>query len=175
VAVWLVTGEIHAGKTGFMEKLADLCRLREIQAGGFIVKGEFINNRRDRLRLINVATRESIEMATRSVRAGWNVFRGFYFNPEAFKFGKEILRISLTGGSRVVLLDEVGPLELEGGGWFDMMDEMVSARGTESIWAVRESIRQRVQETWGVPEKRVFSIITHSPEFMLKKILEAGE
>lgn len=137
---------------------------------GFLAKGSFSGGKRDRYRLEDASTGRCCEMARREFVVGWIPFRSYWFNPDAFRFGMEILRDAMDLGSGLVVLDEVGPLELEGKGWAAILPELARNKGITAIWVVRESLAETIRKQWKVPRERVFRIPDQQPEELLDQI-----
>jgi len=170
MAVWLITGRVHTGKTGFMEQFVQLAREEGLTTGGFLARGTFTNGKRDRIRLVDIATGDACEMAFRRPSEGWIPYRVFWFNPDAFKFGLKILEDALDRRTSLLVLDEVGPLELEGKGWAEVLPKLARNQETTSIWVVRESLAETVVKRWGITVERVFDMTGQHPEALLERI-----
>ena len=68
----------------------------------------------------------------------------------AFKQGKEWIRECLKQEAQVLVIDEVGPMELEGSGWSVLLDELVKETVPVQLWSVRENILQEVMQRWNI-------------------------
>jgi nucleoside-triphosphatase THEP1 len=155
-AVFLVAGGSGEGKTRFLADLrAELVR-RGVPAGGFLAPGRWEGGRRAGFDLEDAATGARRELSRRDGPPQWERLAGpFHFSPEALVAGRALLAAAPEGG--VLLVDEVGPLELAGGGWSAELDRLAQGRQAPMVWAVRRPLLETVQARWGVYAAKVWT------------------
>ena len=107
--------------------------------------------------------------------AGWLRHRGFYFNPDALRKGEEILSDGMQNGAELLVIDEVGPVELSGGGWSRILGEMEKEYHTPQIWVVREKILHEVKDRWQIPEQNIYHAETADAECVAEHIFRIKE
>jgi len=117
----IITGDIGVGKTAVCQKFIDLSRSRRYQCAGVVTykrtDGDII--------IEDVQTGETREFAsTQQIYTGPHTAK-YYFNPEAIDFG--IQAIDKGSDSDVVLIDELGILELNGQG-FSQVPQQINKR-----------------------------------------------
>ncbi len=117
--ILLVTGSVEGGKTSYLSALVDLLKDKGVNVGGFLCPGIFEQGKRSDFVLENIGDGKQVRMATSRKSEGWIPYRRFYFNPEAFRQGKEWISLCLQGKPQVVVIDEVGPMEMEDSGWWE--------------------------------------------------------
>jgi nucleoside-triphosphatase THEP1 len=169
---FLVTGPVHSGKTTFLGQLIELLREAGVPVTGILAPGSFSENQRDHIRIRDIESGESMALAQREENPAWFRFRGYYFNPEAFSFGEKILNKTFTKHESIAILDEVGPMELEGLGWRSVMDSFEKRESGIVVCSVRESALKAVQDLWKIPDYHVFDIRLHSPLYVVRQIEE---
>lgn len=76
-------------------------------------------------------------------------FRRFFFSPEALEFANSLLK-EAAEGAQVILADEVGPLELAGGGFAPGMRAALSSPAF-LVLTVRPSLVDAVRAWAGLP------------------------
>lgn len=158
----LITGQVHGGKTSFLIGLIDQLKSREFITGGFLCPGTFDAGVRSEFRLLNIRTGEEVPMASVTETKDWMKYRRFWFNPVAFNHGREWIRECLSREAEIIVLDEVGPMELGGSGWSELLDDLVKAPVPVQLWSVRESLLDEVMERWGIPGEQVIRIDTRT-------------
>lgn len=121
--------------------------------------------------MVNVSNGAEIIFATMDGHKGWPSYGRFCFNPEAFIEGEKIIRNAIDSKSRLLIIDEVGPIELEDGGWAKMIDLVPKENGPVQIWVVRESILNRVMQRWSIPGHRIIFTGQKNQKEILKKII----
>jgi nucleoside-triphosphatase THEP1 len=157
--IFIVTGRVQGGKTTFLQELTDRLK-EEINLAGFLSMGSFIGDQRSSFTLRNIQDGKQLVLATIEESEGWVPFGRFFFNPEALREGERIIRRGLVQRTDLVVLDEVGPFELQGGGWTGILELLEKEYEMAQIWVVREQILDQVLDRWNIPEKNV---ITTSP------------
>lgn len=160
--IFLVTGKVHSGKSTFIKDFVNACKEDSIRVMGFMAAGTFKNNKRDSFHLTDISTNESMLLASREKNDKWTRHKDFYFNPEAFKHGEEIIIDGLNSKADIIVLDEVGPMELAEKGWHDVIKILDKNYDIHQIWVVRERIVEEVRDRWSIPEENVYSIETIS-------------
>ncbi len=149
--IFLVTGKVQGGKTSYLTELAEELKQREIKVGGFLAPGSFESGERSGFRLKNLLTGLELPMASVRETAGWIKYRRFWFNPDAFRQGREWISASLEEEADLLMIDEVGPMELEGSGWSETLKFLRQVSVPLQVWSVRESLVTELREQWNLP------------------------
>jgi nucleoside-triphosphatase THEP1 len=154
--LYLVAGPSGAGKTAFLAALADAARARGLSVGGILSPGAHEGGVRTSFDVVDLATGRRAALSRRDGPAQWPKLAGpFHFSPEGASLGRDAL--ASCGAADLVIVDEVGPLELSGGGWAAQLDELALARRAPMVWAVRENLVDAVQGRWSAPAAAVWS------------------
>ncbi len=156
--LFVVTGEVHEGKTTCVEKLIKVLRDEKLNVLGFLATGVFQDGERASYKLLNLSTNESIPYASAQAVTGWQRFRRFWFNPAAISAGKAILSDAAGQKDAIVVVDEVGPMELSGAGWDLVLKNITGFDGQTMIWVVRAHLLQDVLNHYEIKAKQVFTV-----------------
>ncbi|MGC9344136.1 MAG: nucleoside-triphosphatase, partial [Bacteroidales bacterium] len=117
--VFIVTGEINHGKTRYLRELYELLIEKNIKTGGFTSNGIINKEGLKDFEICNLSDNKSMHLASRNQYPGYiKMNESFYFNPAAIEFGNNILEDTLKNNSSVVIIDEIGPIELNGRVWY---------------------------------------------------------
>ena len=114
VRVVVVTGPSNGGKTTTVITLVEELRATNVPIFGFVQPGEFADGQKTGFRLRDVATGEETVLATQGERSEGDFGTRFQFSDEGFRLGREAL--SRAAPDSVVIIDELGPVELRGQG-----------------------------------------------------------
>ncbi len=164
--VVILSGQRQEGKTTFLQELLPELRNRDIFVTGFLAPAVHENGRRIGFNLLGIESGESMVLC-RERQANDNLgFRRFVFNQDALKQGEAILNLKNLRQAQLVIIDEVGPLELKNEGWTPSIKELCRNSGTVQLWAVRKQMVQQVASAWQVGDVHVFQLAETSPEEM---------
>jgi nucleoside-triphosphatase len=114
--IYVLTGPVQGGKTTSVSALVTLLRSQGVKVGGFLCPGSFSEGRRSAFNLLDIETGQQLPMGSEKEQMGWVKFRRFYFNPDAFIQGEGWIKNSIRSDPGLLVIDEVGPMELEGMG-----------------------------------------------------------
>lgn len=153
--LYLVAGASGVGKSAFLAALAARLRGRGVSVGGIVSPGLWDGATRAGFDLEDLADGRREPLSRRDGPAHWPALTGpFRFSPAGVAFGRAAL--ARTGDTDVLIVDEVGPLELSGGGWAAEIESSLARRAKPLVWAVRESLVEAVQARWSVPAAAVW-------------------
>ncbi len=168
--VAILTGEVGSGKTTAAAAVVDGLRARGARVGGFLAVGRLAGGRRTGFDLRDVATGETWPLCRESAEpSGATRWNRFSFVDETLARGRGILA-EAAATAHVIVVDEIGGLELSGGGWAPSLDALAREfRGT-LVLVVRRSLVPQVRSRWGSAGAAVFDIGTDRPEAIADRI-----
>lgn len=153
-AVFLVTGPSGSGKTDFLTKTVFVLSAKR-SVKGILSPGRWKDGKRDGFDLEVIGESRRRELSRRDGPSEWPRLAGpFHFSTETIAQGRRALQDA--SDADIVVVDEVGPLELEGGGWAPELDRL-AGQGKTMLWSVREGLVEAVQARWGVYAAQVFT------------------
>jgi nucleoside-triphosphatase THEP1 len=144
----LLVGDRHSGKTTACQRLATLTRARGLTVGGIVAPAVHQAGRCVGYEVLDLGTGQSTRLATVEGRGVEQVGR-FHFLLEGLALGRAALERAAELPPRLVIVDEVGPLELTGRGWAPHLDQLAGRQGF-TLFTVRPSLAAQVAERWNV-------------------------
>jgi nucleoside-triphosphatase len=167
--VIILTGGIGEGKTSLLAEINVKLKSAGIFTGGIISPAMVENGYRTGYDIINVTTGERTALSRITDQTGLIKVGKYSFFDQGLSFGKEALSSESVRFSRIVLVDEIGPWEMEGEGWADCVNNLLKIN-TPMIWVVRESITDQVIDEWNLIDYKVFSVKESSADLILEFI-----
>ena len=156
VPVVLLTGAVGAGKTTALRALVE-----KLQVVGKNVRGIVAHRVMEKECVVGydleVIGQDARLPLARKEGAGSERIGPFVFSDEALLVGRRTLRESAN--AEVVVVDEFGPLELEGGGWAEEVKWLLRESNAVMVLVVRETLIERVCE-WLQPYRRAIYSFT---------------
>jgi nucleoside-triphosphatase THEP1 len=149
-AVIILSGEVQEGKTSFLLKVADQLKQDGYSIGGFFARGIHVDGERVGYDLEDIHTEETSILIRKTPSKGWYRHGKYYFSPEGEAFGKNILNGIGNQEFDLVIIDEVGPVELKGKGWANEIEKLVHQKSVLQLWVVRSHLLKRVFRQWKI-------------------------
>ncbi|MCP4708627.1 MAG: DUF2478 domain-containing protein [Planctomycetes bacterium] len=143
----LFAGDRHAGKTTAVAGLAQILQEQGFKVGGFISLSCYQDLVLTGYDLFELGSQKRMRLA-REYR-GKNVDqRRFEFNDGAFEYVHKQLLNKEISEADMVIIDEFGPLEIDGGGFRGAIDELLAHKSFCLLIVVRNRIVEQVKKLY---------------------------
>lgn len=137
----ILTGERGEGKTTLCLSLAEEAKRLGWTVGGIASPGEWKDGRREGYWVRDLSSGEERKLVTRSSNVETRHVGSFTFSPEGFAFGRRALETAIKANVQLLIVDEIGPLELCGEGWAqELMHMQKNDAPCVMVWAVRPNL-----------------------------------
>ena len=169
-SIYIISGDTRSGKTTFLKQVLNEVKRKkpDIGIGGIIAHGLDKDGERFGFDIENLATGERRRLCSVVPVEKARKIGRFYFDETAFDFGNEALNI--RNGNDLVVVDEIGYMELEGKGWFEAVDKLVKSNETALILVVRRRLLEQFLRLWQDANIRVIDIDKNQPEDLVKSL-----
>jgi nucleoside-triphosphatase THEP1 len=154
--IFLLTGPLHAGKTTCLKKSIQKFKDQKIHVHGFLSLAVFERQERIGYDLFDLSKEDSIPLLRKKGDKTWTKTGPYFFVPSGLEEAQEVL--SRARESEICVVDEVGPLELTGKGFWPALEQVLFPPVTTFVISVRESILDDFLSTLGKVEHRVFDV-----------------
>ena len=168
--VFIITGEIHGGKTTFAKQVITGLKEKKYNVGGFLAPAFFENDVQNGYDLWDIRSGDHLDLCRLNPHKGWVPFGRYNFNPQGFSTGKELLDNSKHHEVQVFFIDEIGPLEMKNEGWAKAVTRLCRQSMIPQVWIVRRSLLSSVSRHWNVADIEVYDIATDSTESMIRSL-----
>jgi nucleoside-triphosphatase len=172
--ILFITGPQGGGKTTFVKELAALLKKSGFSTGGFIAEGYWENNLRSGFDIVEIGELNKELLCNTIAGKGDEKFHRFFFKQKGLQFGNQILE-KTAGKNLVVIIDEVGALELQGRGWANALEKLIKNPPLAMIWTVRENIAERISSRFDIIPDALWNINYTTPENVFKAILKMSK
>jgi nucleoside-triphosphatase THEP1 len=168
----IITGAIHQGKTTFTRSIVNTLVENKIRISGFLSLGIDENHKRTGFYLYDIESGEKIELCTENKDNDRINYGQFYFNREAILKGQEILKVENLIDKQLIVIDEIGPLELRNDGWNSSLEIICRKISIPHLWVVRRSIIKEVSRKWNVGNVYIYDIEKDDMADVVNKLME---
>jgi nucleoside-triphosphatase len=148
VRVFIITGARGSGKSGLLAAAASALKGAGVTVGGIRAPGLWQNGERCGFDIVDLLTGERTELCRRDGHAAWPKAGPFRFRPEGLQFGRKALAIPYLTNAALAVIDEIGPWELDGGGWAPELELLLKEEKKVVLLVVRKDLLEKVCARW---------------------------
>ncbi len=156
--VFIITGGQGQCKTTFLHLVIGLTVGLNVRVRGVISPGHLRDGRRSGFTLVDLATGEHEELSSIDPDPRCEAHGRFYFRPEGLSFGRRALAPPDPRETDLMVVDEVGRFELQGGVWAEQLDRLTAHPHPPMIWTVRRRLLHTVVERWNIQNPVVVDV-----------------
>jgi len=106
--------------------------------------------------VLDLGSEKSIPFIRRSGRKGWQRIGPYFFIPEGLAWAKKIILRSRE--AEILIVDEIGPLELSRKGFWPALEKVIFQRAQECLFVLRRSVLEDFLEVIGKINVKIFDI-----------------
>ncbi len=133
----ILTGPVQSGKTRFLTGLIAGLDRTKTAVSGFLSPAVYESGRLVGYDLSVLGGHGAVPYLRRRGEPGWERTGPYFFIPEALESAR--LTILKSGVRDLLVVDEVGPLELGGGGLWDPLEKVLASPARRCLLVVRAS------------------------------------
>jgi len=156
--VHLITGPIDSGKTTRMRQLYEALG----KGDGFLLNKRMANGIHIGQTIERLSSGKVLNFSSKAgyIPVGWDEcvrYCDYSFSKKGFAFAYSIISDILNNGIGPVFIDEIGPLELSRGGFYDLLRRCLD-RETDLYLCVRDTCVDAVREAFEMKETEILNI-----------------
>jgi nucleoside-triphosphatase THEP1 len=155
---FIISGSVGEGKTTYTKKLIDLFKKNNIKVGGILSERVMTNSQTTGYDLVNIETGKKEVFLRQDEEYRYEKIGRYTIYPNGLAMGKAILSTLVLNENGIVIIDEVGLLELRNRGWADCINELLDKSGNHILITVRTSLIDEVVKKWNFKETIIFNI-----------------
>jgi nucleoside-triphosphatase THEP1 len=155
--VYVITGVHGGGKSELVAELAELLRAAGKKTGGICAAGLWANGVRSGFDLVDLSSGKRVPLSRRGLHDAAVKAGEFGFYKEGLAAGEEALSAEALSAADVVFIDEIGFLELEGGGWAPALERLLNEPGRALVIVCRDYLLEKVCARWQLDSAAVWT------------------
>jgi nucleoside-triphosphatase THEP1 len=156
--VFIISGSVGEGKTTYAKRFIEYLKQNNIKTGGILsekVMTEFQTTGYD---VVNIETGERTAFLRQNEKCGTEKIGKFNICPKGLEVGKAALNSVLLSQKMVVIIDEIGSLELNNRGWAGCLNDLLNRSSNYILIIVRDMFVDEVIKKWNLAEPVIFNI-----------------
>lgn len=154
--VFIVTGEIGSGKTTCIQKLVEKLEADKKEVGGIYTSRIMENGKTTGYNIIEVSTKSNYNFLKTDGNETQERIGKFYIHSEGKNAAIKALQFSKK--KNIIVIDEIGKLELNGNGWADELQNLIQKKKGNLILSVRKEVIEKVVQKWNIKPEKVFDV-----------------
>jgi nucleoside-triphosphatase THEP1 len=168
--VYLVSGILAAGKTSFARIVAEFVQKQKFEVGGFLSERLVENGETIGYDLLDLITNERINFLRLCDDTVKNQIGRFSIHEEGLEKGVQSIENAINNRTRLVVIDEVGKLELRGEGWATALQKLLALSQSIILITVRSGMEQEVIEKWHITDYQILHVGVTDPVYLAERI-----
>ncbi len=170
--VVIITGDTQSGKSSFLTQIQQALEKNNIKQVGFIADSIYEGDKITGHIIKDISTSDTFRISFRGFQENAQQIGRFYLLNEGLTFGKNIIKkINLSETNEVVIVDEIGRLELDGGGWAEEVKELLIDKSRPIILIVRGKYLDEFVEKFKINSPYIFYPDRHRVKDAVKAVI----
>lgn len=170
--VFIITGLTGEGKTRFIEKLTESLKGQGVRAGGIMAPRITEEETTTGYDIADISTGKRVPFLRHINRQLKHGFERFTVIDEGYQTGLAALDPDRNISSNIVVVDEIGPMELSGKGWDKRMTELMETYKGHLIVVVRKSLVEEVKHRYGISDPVLYDVGASEAPAAFREITE---
>jgi nucleoside-triphosphatase THEP1 len=156
--IFILSGEQGAGKTTLLTTFMGTMRKEGIVVGGIRAPVIYHQGTRIGYDIEDIRTGTITPLCRLAEEPSSSDVGSFRFLPDGLSAGRRALEPDAEHTPEVLIVDEVGPLELDGKGWADQLDTVLASFPGAIILVVRSALVPQVLDRWQIHPVTIWNI-----------------
>jgi nucleoside-triphosphatase THEP1 len=146
--VFVLTGSLGQGKTTQVQKIIEILKERNIKVGGIYSPKIVENNKIIGYDIVDIGGNSREVFLRLAEEENLNKIGKYSIFPQGLQLGSNALQVSNNHDNRIIVIDEVGHLELDNQGWAINIQGLIQASNNHLLLVVRDSLVEKVLQKW---------------------------
>ncbi len=154
--IFILTGPVHSGKTSLLKKAVVEWKEGKIKVDGFLSLAVREKGKMSGYDLFDLKNETSLPLLRRKGNTDWQRTGSYFFLPSGLARAERIILRSRE--AELGVMDEIGPLELAGKGFWPALLQVIFRPGARILLVIREAILNDFRLAFGQSEIKVFDV-----------------
>jgi nucleoside-triphosphatase THEP1 len=156
--VFIITGTIRGGKTTFTKKLIEFLGTKNIDTGGILSERVMNGSHTTGYDIADIETGRRVEFLRQNGADGDGKRGRFTICEKGLSAGINILYSLADHSRKLIIIDEVGLLEIQDKGWSECISTLLKNSSNHVLMTVRDIYVDKVIKKWDLSDAVIFNI-----------------
>ncbi len=156
--IFIISGAVGEGKTTQISKIVEFLKAQNIPVGGILSPRRMENDTTIGYDVVDIATSHRKQFLTLTTDPDQRSIGNYAIHPSGLQAGQAALTLEINHRNKVVVIDEVGKLELDNKGWANSLNELVDHSNLHMIWSVRTTFTEQVIQKWNLQDYTIYHL-----------------
>jgi nucleoside-triphosphatase THEP1 len=170
--VFIISGAVNEGKTSFAKRLTEVFKKNNIPVGGILLERVMAGSQTIGYDLVDIESNDKEIFLRLSEETSFERIGKYDIYPNGLEKGISILQPSGQTRNKIVVIDEVGKLELAGKGWAGSLLGLIDASENHLLITVRDSSIKAVINKWNFNQYFEYKVSECDPVTTGNSIIE---
>ena len=154
----ILTGEIGSGKTTYLKQLAKRLKNENFTIHGIYSRRIIKNQQTTGYKIVNISTGEKQPFLHLSGQLNQQKIGKYYIISKGLELGKTALNFNSFSSSDVIIIDEIGRLELHEKGWHESLLKIIQYFNGYLILSIRKEIVHEVIQKYELSPTSILEV-----------------
>ena len=164
--VFIISGSSGEGKTNLLKEIVSTLEKQNVKVRGIYAEGQWENNSRSGHTLVEIGGKQRVNLCSTTYSKDWIKEERFYFNPDAINTGISILENLLAENPQLIVVDEIGPFELQGKIWADTFRKLLQSASCPILITTKQKLINPVVEVFSIFDYNEFPSSTNKDKVL---------
>jgi nucleoside-triphosphatase THEP1 len=169
--IFIITGAVGQGKTNCVREIIKMFQQENIPVSGVLSPRVVENDETIGYDVVDIKNEKREVFLRRTGGKDLERIGRYYIFPAGLQQGRDALSLANTIDSKMVVIDEVGKLELEDRGWAGCLQSLIDASRHHILLTVRDKFVEEVVQKWDARPFHLYDIAEHDGEAIGSSIM----
>lgn len=168
--IFILSGKRNSGKSTILQRVITGLQEKGFRIAGIRAPAIMQNGRKIGFYVLNIKTDEKALLCERRSELVPSTPQSFEFHENGLKLGRQALSPQAINDADLIIIDEVGPLELKGECWAEPIEQIFNTSEKPMLWVIRKGLVDKVCMHYGAMNRRDFDVEYHNAESIVSEI-----
>lgn len=169
--VFIITGDVEQGKTMLIKEVVDFLQTKDQHFGGFYSERILKDKETIGYDIVDVISKKREKLLRMTSKDSLEKIGHYFICKNGFKEGNKLVEKNIEQGCDIHILDEIGLLELDEGGWFQCFNHLVNENPRIIVIVVRKKWVSKVISKWKLENAIICNVLNFEGSTISQMIL----